>query len=113
MGGQGGQGITSLEEAFRSDDLEALFRSRSHPARHAKTFPIQSPIVSGYSGSPIFDEDGRLVAVVDGALRNGTVGRQLARPGPPLSAEAPGVGGKVAGRGVALGQGSLEKCRVG
>ena len=78
--GLGGEAITSLDRAFRSDDLTALFRSQAYPAKQTQILRIQSPIVSGYSGSPIFDEAGRVVAIVDGALLNGTVGANWSIP---------------------------------
>ncbi len=78
--GLGGQEITSLDRAFKSDDLTALFRNQTYPTPETQILKLQSPIVSGYSGSPIFDENGHVVAIVDGALLNGTVGANWSIP---------------------------------
>jgi hypothetical protein len=78
--GVGGALSSPLGNAFSSKDLEALFRDQTYPTRETEIMRLKDPIQSGHSGSPVFDERGRVVAMVDGGLLDGVVGANWVIP---------------------------------
>lgn len=65
-------GITMLELAYTDDDLNKLFSAQTYPQRGTQTLRVGRPLVKGHSGAPIFDPEGRVVAIADGGLGGGT-----------------------------------------
>lgn len=78
--GIGGTPVTTLDRAFRDTDLTALLNGQSFPTADTQILKIESPIKSGHSGSPVFDAEGRVVAIVDGALLDGVSGANWSIP---------------------------------
>lgn len=64
-------GITSLGEAFQSDQLDKLFDVQDYPKRETQILRVNTTIQPGHSGAPIFSEGGRVVAIADGGLLDG------------------------------------------
>jgi hypothetical protein len=64
-------GTTTLGRAFRSQDLNRMFREQAYPNAETQILRTPSPIQPGKSGAPIFDSAGRVVAIVDGGLLEG------------------------------------------
>ncbi len=63
--------ITTLGDAFASDELEDLFRGQPYPTRDTSILRVNTTIQPGHSGAPIFDSKGDVVAVADGGLLGG------------------------------------------
>ncbi len=78
--GLGGEAVTLLGKTFKSSELDDLFAQQDYPTPQTRIIGLKDPIVSGFSGSPIFDEAGRVVAIVDGALLKGFVGANWGVP---------------------------------
>ena len=64
-------GVTTLGSAFSSNDLAKLFREQSYPNRETQILRVTTTIQPGHSGAPIFDVEGRVVAIADGGLLGG------------------------------------------
>ncbi|WP_373635461.1 serine protease [Yoonia sp. SS1-5] len=64
-------GTTTLGRAFSSRDLSQLFRDQDYPTADTQILRVTSTIQPGHSGAPIFDEEGRVVAIADGGLLGG------------------------------------------
>jgi S1-C subfamily serine protease len=71
FGGGRKAGVTTLGAAFKSSELDDLFRGQDYPARETSILRVNTTIQPGQSGAPIFDADGRVVAIVDGGLLGG------------------------------------------
>ncbi|MEA3274025.1 MAG: serine protease [Pseudomonadota bacterium] len=70
-GGLKRDGVTTLGSSFQHNDLKDLFRGQKYPTRNTKILRITSTIQPGHSGAPIFDRQGKVVAVADGGLLGG------------------------------------------
>lgn len=63
--------VMTLGRAFSSSDLTKLFRNQDYPTRDTQILRVTTTIQPGHSGAPIFDGQGRLVAIADGGLLGG------------------------------------------
>ena len=78
--GKGGKLTTTLGK-FRDTELHKLLAGQSYPKETTTIMKIgYPPILGGYSGAPVFDESGNVVAIVDGALLGGGKGANWSVP---------------------------------
>ena len=64
-------GITTLGTAFEGKDLRELFKSQPYPGPETQIMRVTTTLQPGHSGAPIFDAEGRVVAIADGGLLGG------------------------------------------
>jgi hypothetical protein len=82
-------GVTTLGSAFSSGDLSKLFRDQSYPNRETRILRVTTTIQPGHSGAPIFDTEGRVVAIADGGLLGGWRGINWSIPAHVYLADLP------------------------
>lgn len=87
--------LLSLGSAFSSEELRSLFRSQNYPTRRTQILRVTSNTQPGHSGAPIFDANGKLVAIHNGGLKGGWLGMNWSipahvyLPGLPTSPDLP------------------------
>lgn len=77
---RGGQ----LQDVLPSADAARLM-GMGWPSLTAQVLNLEGHLVPGLSGSPVFDEAGRVVGIADGGLKNGFVAMSWATPAAALS----------------------------
>ena len=65
------KGITTLGTAFEGKDLRELFKTQPYPGPETQIMRVTTTLQPGHSGAPIFDTQGRVVAIADGGLLGG------------------------------------------
>lgn len=72
--------IEPLDGVIPDDEESTSFLKRKSPDIDIEVLNLQAQLLPGHSGAPVLDEANGLVAVGDGGLRGGTVGRSWAIP---------------------------------
>ncbi|MDW3221592.1 MAG: trypsin-like peptidase domain-containing protein [Paracoccaceae bacterium] len=72
--------LLTLGSAFSSRDLRSLFRTQDYPTRRTQILRVTSTTQPGHSGAPIFDAEGRVVAIHNGGLKGGWLGMNWSIP---------------------------------
>jgi Trypsin-like peptidase domain len=92
-------GVTTLDQAYGGEkELAAMLAGQDFPRADTAVLAIPSLLQPGQSGAPIFDSQGRVVAIADGGLLGGWRGLNwgipayLYLPGLPTSGDAKPTG---------------------
>lgn len=72
--------IESLDDVIPDAEEPADFIKRKSPSLEITVLNVQAQLLPGHSGAPILDSKNQVVAIGNGGLRSGTVGRSWAIP---------------------------------
>lgn len=63
----------TLQSIIPDTNLSDAFKARNSPNLMVEVFRVQTHLVPGHSGAPLLDNEGRVVAVANGGIQDGTV----------------------------------------
>jgi hypothetical protein len=91
--------IEPLDGVIPDEEESAAFLKRKSPDIDIEVLNLQAQLLPGHSGAPVLDDVNGIVAIGDGGLRGGTVGRSWAIPWQAIklaSVDVPEVNKKLA-----------------